>query len=73
MQPHANQPEHTEQWKVISDLSTTEWNSDKKLFTKWETSKTTIYCNYREERVNHYTARIYLLPAYMANWILLFK
>jgi hypothetical protein len=32
-----------------------------------------FYCNNREERVNHYTARMYLLPAYMADWILFFK
>jgi hypothetical protein len=32
-----------------------------------------FYYNYREGRVNHYTARMYLLPAYMADWILLFR
>jgi hypothetical protein len=30
-------------------------------------------CNYREERVNHYTARMYPQPAYMADWIRLSK
>jgi hypothetical protein len=58
-----NQPEHTEQWKMNSEW-TAQNGTRYKLSNKWKTTKMTRFGNTREERVDHYTTRMYLLPAY---------